>query len=163
MALRAIRLEEDPILRKKSKEITDITDRIKVLLDDMVDTMNDANGVGLAAPQVGILRRAIVVDIGDGPIKMINPEIIGVDGEILDIEGCLSVPGRSGKVNRPKSIEVKYLDLEGNKMDLKAEGLLARVICHEVDHLDGILYIDKMIEEVELEELDEDLDNGDII
>lgn len=165
MALRKIRLEEDPILRKRSREITDINDRIKILLEDMVDTMDDADGVGLAAPQVGILRRAIVVNIGDGPIKMINPEILETEGKVIDVEGCLSVPGRSGTVNRPETIKVKYLDLVGKENNLEAEGLLARVICHEVDHLEGILYIDRMIEEVELEELDEDEDpdNGDII
>ena len=161
MALREIRLEEDPILRKKSKVITEVTDRIKVLLEDMVETMDDANGVGLAAPQVGILRRAIVVDIGEGPIKMINPEILESVGEEIDVEGCLSVPGRSGTVSRPESIKVNYLDIEGKENTLKAEGLLARVICHEVDHLDGILYIDKMIEETEYE--DEETEDGDVI
>lgn len=163
MALREIRLEEDPILRKKSKVITGVTDRIKILLDDMVETMNDANGVGLAAPQVGILRRAVVIDIGEGPIKMINPEILETAGEEIDVEGCLSVPGRSGTVSRPETIKVNYLDIEGKENSLDAEGLLARVICHEVDHLDGILYIDRMIEEVEYEDSDEDLEDGDII
>lgn len=163
MALREIRLEEDPILRKKSREITEITDRIKVLLEDMIETMEDANGVGLAAPQVGILRRAIVLDIGEGPIKMINPEILETEGEEIDVEGCLSVPGRSGTVSRPESIKVNYLDVDGKENTLEAEGLLARVICHEVDHLDGILYIDRMIEEVEYEDSDDDFEDGDII
>ena len=163
MALREIRLEEDPILRKKSREITEVTDRIKVLLEDMVETMNDANGVGLAAPQVGILRRAIVIDIGQGPIKMINPEIQETEGEEIDVEGCLSVPGRSGTVSRPVSVNVNYLDIEGKEKTLEAEGLLARVICHEVDHLDGILYIDRMIEEIEYEDQDEETEDGDIL
>lgn len=163
MALREIRLEEDPILRKKSREITEVTDRIKILLEDMVETMEDANGVGLAAPQVGILRRAIVIDIGEGPIKMINPQILETEGEEIDLEGCLSVPGRSGTVSRPESIKVNYLDIDGKEKTLEAEGLLARVVCHEVDHLDGILYIDRMIEEMEYDDSDDDFDDGDII
>ncbi len=152
MALREIRLDNDPILRKKSKEITEITDRIRILLDDMIDTMNEAEGVGLAAPQVGILRRAVVIDIGEGPIKLINPVILETKGEVIDIEGCLSIPGRSGTVNRPEWVRVKYIDIDGKEKVLEGSGLLARAICHEVDHLDGILYTDKIIEEVEVEE-----------
>ena len=165
MALREIRLEEDPILRKKSRVITEITDRIKVLLEDMVETMEVANGIGLAAPQVGILRRAVVIDIGQGPIKMINPEILETEGEEIDVEGCLSVPGRSGTVSRPVFVKLSYLDIEGKENILDAEGLMARAICHEVDHLDGILYIDRMIEEIEYEDedSDEDTEDGDII
>ncbi len=155
MALREIRLLDDPILRKKSREITEINDRIRILLDDMVETMKEAEGVGLAAPQVGVLRRAVVIDVGDGPIKLINPEILETKGEIIDVEGCLSIPGRSGKVPRPEWVKIKYLDIEGNEKFLEGTGLLARAICHEIDHLDGILYIDKMIEEVTLEEDDE--------
>lgn len=161
MALREVRLEGDPILRKKSKEIREITDRIKVLLEDMVETMNHENGVGLAAPQVGILRRAIVLDIGEGPIKMINPVISSEKGKIIEAEGCLSVPGRSGTVQRPESIRVEYTDIDGKETSIKAEGLMARAICHEVDHLNGILYIDKIIEEIELEDLEDE--TGDII
>lgn len=157
MALREIRLSNDPILRKKSKEITEITDRIKILLDDMIETMNEADGVGLAAPQVGILRRAVVIDIGEGPIKLINPEILEMKGEVIDIEGCLSVPGKSGTVARPELVRIKYIDIDGKEKNLEGRGFLARAICHEIDHLDGILYTDKMIEEVEIE--DEDLDN----
>jgi peptide deformylase len=157
MALREIRLSKDPILRKKSKEITEITDRIKILLDDMIETMNEADGVGLAAPQVGILRRAVVIDVGEGPIKLINPEILEMKGEVIDIEGCLSVPGKSGTVSRPEWVRIKYIDIDGKERNLEGRGFLARAICHEVDHLDGILYTDKMIEEVEIE--DEDLDN----
>lgn len=155
MALRKIRLSDDPILRKKSREITNITDRIKILLEDMIDTMNEAEGIGLAAPQVGVLRRAVVIDIGEGPIKIINPEIIESEGQAIEVEGCLSVPGRSGTVERPERVKIKYLDIEGNKKTLEGTGLMARAICHEIDHLEGILYIDKMIEEVELE-LEED-------
>ncbi len=156
MALREIRLANDPILRKKSREITNITDRIKLLLDDMIDTMNEEAGVGLAAPQVGVLRRAVVIDIGEGPIKFINPEILETEGKIIEAEGCLSVPGRSGTVERPRWVKIKYLDLHGNENIMEATGLMARAICHEIDHLDGILYIDKMIEEIELVEEEDD-------
>ncbi len=155
MALRKVRVSDDPILRKKSKEITNITDRIKILLDDMVDTMNKEEGVGLAAPQIGVLRRAVVIDIGRGPIKIINPEIIETKGEEIDVEGCLSVPGRSGTVKRPEYVKLKYIDINGDEKIIEGKGLMARAICHEVDHLEGILYTDKMIEEVELVEEDE--------
>lgn len=156
MALREIRLDGNPILRKTSKEITEINDRIKVLLDDMVETMIDANGVGLAAPQIGVLRRAIVVDIGDSPIKAINPEIIEQDGEITDLEGCLSVPGYSGTVQRPESIKVKFMDENGDSKVIEAKGLAARIFCHEIDHLDGILYTDKALEVLENKDLEEE-------
>ncbi len=156
MALRKIRLSDDPILRKKSKEIGDVTDRIKVLLDDMVETMNYEDGVGLAAPQIGVLRRVVVIDIGEGPIKIINPIIVEQEGEKIDIEGCLSVPGRSGTVKRPERVKIKYKDINGHDKLLEGTGLLARAICHEIDHLEGILYIDKIIEEIEIEEDEED-------
>jgi len=159
MALREIRFSEDPVLRKKSKQVTEVTERIKVLLEDMVDTMNKAEGVGLAAPQVGVLRRAVVIDVGEGPIKLLNPEILEMKGEAIDIEGCLSVPGRSGTVNRPEWVKIKYMDIDGNERNLEGEGLLARAICHEIDHLEGVLYIDKIIEEIELE--DEELSEED--
>lgn len=146
MALREIRLDGDPILRKKSREVTEITDRIKALLEDMVETMYHAEGVGLAAPQVGILRRIIVIDIGEGPMKIINPEIIEEDGEVVGIEGCLSIPSISGDVPRPNKIKVKYIDVEGKEQTIDAEGPLARVFCHEIDHLDGILYTDRALE-----------------
>lgn len=152
MALREIRISKDPILRKKSKEIKEISNRIKILLDDMIDTMNIAEGVGLAAPQIGVLRRVIVIDIGEGPIKIINPEILEMEGEVIDVEGCLSVPGRSGSVARPEKVKIKYLDIDGNENILEGTGLLARAICHEIDHLEGILYIDKMIEEFKYED-----------
>lgn len=155
MALREIRFSEDPILRKKSKKITEVTERIKILLEDMVETMNNAEGVGLAAPQIGILRRAVVIDIGEGPIKLINPEILEMDGEVIDVEGCLSVPGRSGTVNRPEWVKIRYMDIEGEEKTLEGTGLMAKAICHEIDHLEGILYIDKMIEEIDLEEDEE--------
>jgi peptide deformylase len=158
MAIREIRLEEDPILRKKSKKIDEITERIQILLEDMVETMDYADGVGLAAPQVGVLRRAIVIDIGDGPMKIMNPEILEINGEAIDVEGCLSIPGRSGTVKRPEWIKIKYLDIDGKEQILEGEGLFARALCHEIDHLEGILYTDKIIDEVELEDLDEDND-----
>lgn len=156
MALRKIRLSDDPILRKKSKEIGEVTDRIKILLDDMVETMKDEEGVGLAAPQVGVLRRAIVIDIGEGPVKIINPVIVDQEGEEIDVEGCLSVPGRSGTVKRPERIKISYKDVDGEEQVIEGTGLLARAICHEIDHLEGILYIDKMIEEIEIVEDEED-------
>ena len=158
MALREIRLDGDPILRKTSKEIKVIDDRIQTLLDDMVDTMIYANGVGLAAPQVGVLRRVIVIDIGLGPMKIINPEIIESSGEIVDVEGCLSVPNFTGTVERPEAIKVKYLDENGDERLIEANGFLARVFCHEIDHLNGVLYTDKVIEQFEVSE-DEDEDD----
>ncbi|WFA09816.1 peptide deformylase [Tissierella sp. Yu-01] len=146
MALREIRLDGDPLLRKKSKEITEINDRIKVLLEDMVETMREANGIGLAAPQVGILRRAVVIDVGEGVLKLINPEIIENSGSIVDLEGCLSIPNLSGKVERPEKVKVRFLDENGKTRTIEAAGYLARAFCHEIDHLDGILYTDKAIE-----------------
>ncbi len=148
MAIRQIRYYGDPLLRKVSREITEIDDRIKTLLEDMLDTMYEEEGVGLAAPQVGVLRRAIVIDIGDGPLKLINPEIIYEEGENIDVEGCLSVPNKAGKVKRPEKVKVKYLDVSGEENIIEGTGLLAKALCHEIDHLEGILFVDKMIEEV---------------
>lgn len=149
MALRNIRIEGDEILRKKSKKVEEINERILTLIDDMKETMYTADGVGLAAPQVGILKRIVVIDVGDGPITLINPEIISEEGKQIDYEGCLSIPGNQGKVERPIKVTVKALNEKGEEIELTGEGLLARCICHEVDHLDGILYIDKVIEEME--------------
>lgn len=146
MALREIRIDEDPILRKMSKEITIINDRIKILLEDMEETMIEANGIGLAAPQIGVLRRVIIIDVGEGIMKIINPEIIEVRGEVIDIEGCLSIPGKSGTVNRPEWVKLKYLNENGEETIIEGTDLLARAICHEVDHLNGILYTDKVID-----------------
>lgn len=143
MAKRIIRTDEDPILRKKSRKVDKIDDKILVLLDDMVETMYDANGVGLAAPQIGILRRIVVIDIGEGPMKLINPEITFTEGEEEDLEGCLSVPGYNGLVKRPEKLICKYTNENNENIELEAEGFLARAICHELDHLDGILYTDK--------------------
>lgn len=152
MALRIIKLDGDPILRKKSRKVEKIDGRILTLLEDMEDTMRDAEGIGLAAPQVGVLRRVVVIDVGEGILKIINPEIEERQGEITDIEGCLSVPGISGTVSRPEKVKLKYINEDNKEMELEAEGLLARAICHEIDHLDGILYTDKVIEYIEDEE-----------
>lgn len=150
MAIRNIRQMGDPILRKVSRDIPEVTDRIRLLLDDMADTMYDSDGVGLAAVQVGILKRAIVIDPRDeeGLIKMVNPVITEKDGEQIGVEGCLSVPNFNGTVKRPEHIKVEYLDEEGNPQELEATGLNAVVICHEVDHLNGVLFVDKYEEEV---------------
>ena len=158
MALREIRTDEDPILRKQSKEITVINDRIKILLGDMEETMIAANGVGLAAPQIGVLRRVVTIDVGEGVMKIINPEILEVKGEVIDIEGCLSILGKSGTVKRPQWVKLKYLNEHGEEIILEGTDLLARAICHEVDHLNGILYTDKVIEYCTDEEDDEDFE-----
>ncbi len=141
--------DDNEFLRKKCREVTVIDDRIKTLLDDMKDTMYEANGVGLAAPQVGILRRIVVIDVGDGLIELINPVIVYKKGEQINPEGCLSVPGRSGTVSRPEKVKVRALNREGKEIMIDGEGLLAIALCHEIDHLDGTLYIDKMIAEIE--------------
>ncbi|MDV3428640.1 MAG: peptide deformylase [Bacillota bacterium] len=146
MALRNIRLEDDEILRKKSRKIEAVNDRIKTLIEDMKETMYSANGVGLAAPQVGILKRLIVVDVGDGPIVLMNPEIIEEEGSETDVEGCLSIPGKEGSVERPSYVKVKGINEDEKEVICSGEGLLARALCHEIDHLDGILFIDKAIE-----------------
>lgn len=144
MALRNIRINGDEILRKKSKEVTVIDNKIKTLLDDMMDTMYENDGVGLAAPQVGILKRVVTIDVDDENIyRMINPKIISSSGEQIDQEGCLSVPELNGDVNRPMNVTAVYTDENGNEVTLEAQGLLARCICHEIDHLDGILFIDR--------------------
>jgi peptide deformylase len=152
MALRNLRLEGDEILRKQSREIKNINERIKILADDMIETMKENDGIGLAAPQVGILKRIIVVDIGQGPLVMVNPDILEKDGEQIINEGCLSVPNKNGNVKRPEKLKVTYTDLEGDKHTIKTEGLLSVVISHEVDHLNGVLFIDKVIEEEETTE-----------
>lgn len=159
MALRIIKLDGDPVLRKKSKHVDKVTDRMRILLDDMVETMIDADGIGLAAPQVGVLRRIVVIDIGEGVIKMANPEILETDGSVVDVEGCLSVPNLSGTVERPETVKVKYVDENNEEKTLEATELLARAICHEIDHLDGILYTDKVIEYVDLNDIEEEEDD----
>lgn len=145
MALRNLRYEGDEILRKKSKEVSVVDDRIRSLLNDMVETMYANDGVGLAAPQVGILKRAVVIDVEDGNVyKMVNPKIISKSGEQVAQEGCLSVPETKGIVRRPMNVTVEYTDENGKQVKLDAEDLLARCICHEIDHLDGILFVDRV-------------------
>lgn len=146
MALREIRKIGDEILRKKSRTVEKIDDRIRILLDDMVETMHHANGVGLAAPQVGILKRVVVIDIGEGEIKLINPEIISSEGSQSDEEGCLSIPDRRGIVERPYKVAVRALNEKGEEITVEGEGFLARALCHEIDHLNGTLFIDRVRE-----------------
>ena len=137
MALRTIRVQGDSVLTKKSRTVDKMTPRIGELITDMLDTMYDAMGVGLAAPQVGILKRIVVIDVGEGPIVLINPEILETSGEQTGDEGCLSVPGMAGQVTRPNYVKVKALDVNMNEQIYEGEGLLARAFCHEIDHLDG--------------------------
>mgnify|MGYP002743310064 CR=1 FL=1 len=140
MAIREVREIGDEILTKPCKEVAKMTFRTKILIEDMLDTMYDAMGVGLAAPQVGILKRIVVIDVGEGPIVLINPEILETSGEQTGDEGCLSVPGMAGKVTRPNYVKVKALDVNMNEQIYEGEGLLARAFCHEIDHLDGKMY-----------------------
>ncbi len=142
MATRVIRVMGDRILNKPCRPIDKMTGKIQDLIDDMIDTMYEENGVGLAAPQVGILKRLVVIDVGDGPIILINPVIIEQSGEQTGQEGCLSVPGKAGIVTRPNVVTVKALDENMEEFTLTGEGLLARAICHECEHLDGILYVE---------------------
>ena len=144
MAQLKIRTEQDPALRKKSREVTEITRRTLTLLDDMLETMRRADGCGLAAPQVGVLRRIVVIEVTPGEVlELINPKIISQSGEMTGIEGCLSVPGKQGIVKRPSYVRVEALDRNGVIQTYEGTELLARCLCHEIDHLDGILYTDK--------------------
>ena len=145
MAIRNIRISTDEVLRKTCKPIKEITPNLLTLLDDMADTMYEANGVGLAAPQVGILKRAVVIDIGEGLVELLNPVILETSGSQTDEEGCLSPPGPSAPVERPYYVKAKAMDREGNEFIIEGEELMARALCHEIDHLDGILYIDKAL------------------
>ena len=145
MAIRTIRISTDEVLRKTCKEVKEITPNLLTLLDDMADTMYDANGVGLAAPQVGILKRVVVIDIGEGLVELINPVILETSGSQTDDEGCLSVPGKYAPVERPNYVKAKAMDRDGNEFIIEGEELMARALCHEIDHLDGILYIDKAL------------------
>ena len=142
MAIREIRIEGDECLRKVCRPVEKFDERLHTLLDDMAETMYEGNGVGLAAPQVGVLRRVVGIDCGDQLYELINPVIIAQAGEIDDAEGCLSSPGEYGMVKRPEKVAVKALDRNGNEYILEGEGLMARAICHECDHLDGRLYKD---------------------
>ena len=153
MAIRNIRKVGDPILRKTSRDVSEVNERIKILLEDMAETMYQADGVGLAAPQVGILKKVIVIDPHDesGLLKLVNPEITERDGEQIGEEGCLSVPNFNATVKRPEHIKVSYMDENGEAKEMEAEGFQAVIICHEVDHLHGKLFIDDYEEEVKYE------------
>ena len=146
--MKIVKLGESDVLRKKAHPVKLIDRRTQALLKDMAETMYAAEGVGLAAPQVGILRRIVVIDVGDGLVELINPEIISAEGAEVGPEGCLSVPGRRCTVERPTRVVVRALDRKGRQIELTAEGFFARAVCHELDHLDGIVYVDKMIEDV---------------
>ena len=158
MALRNIIRLGDEILSKKCREVTEINDRVQQLIDDMLETMYDADGVGLAAPQVGVLRRLFVVDVGDGPMVLINPEIIERSGEQEGSEGCLSVPGKSGTVKRPNYVKIRGTGRDGEPVEYEGEELLARAFCHEYDHLDGVMYTELA---TEMWDLEDEPDNGD--
>lgn len=160
MAVREIREEGDPLLRKKSREIEKIDDRILELLDDMYETLKKSkDGIGIAAPQVGVLKRAIIIDLsdegGEGPYKLINPKIVKAKGEQVCREGCLSVPGVLGDVIRPSEVVVEALNEKGEKVRIKGKEIMAVVLSHEIDHLDGILFIDKATEFYEIEDEEE--------
>lgn len=145
MALRKIIIDGDPVLRKTARPIDHIDDHIHTLLDDMAETMYAADGVGLAAPQVGVRRQVVVIDVGSGLIELINPTIIEENGEQCHAEGCLSVPNKQAYVNRPATVKVQAYNRAGEAIEYSAEGYLAIAMCHEIDHLNGILFTDKMI------------------
>lgn len=151
MALRQVRYKEDDVLYKECKEVKKFDEKLVILLDDMYDTMKKANGVGLAAPQVGILKRAVVIDIGEGRIELINPQIIDESGSQTGTEGCLSFPNVWGEVERPNYVKVKAFDRYGKEFELEGEELLARAICHECDHLDGVVFTSHVIRFVDLD------------
>ena len=161
MAIREIREIGDDILTKQCKDVPRVTLRTKILIQDMLDTMYESNGVGLAAPQVGVLKKIVVIDIGEGPILLINPEIVETSGEQTGEEGCLSVPGKSGMVTRPNYVKVRAFDANMEPFEIEGEGLLARAFCHEIDHLSGKLYVDLVEGELhdvnydEMEEIEE--------
>lgn len=155
MALRKVVYEGDDILRKKAKTVKEFNEKISELVDDMFETMKEYDGVGLAAPQVGMLKRIVVIDVGNEEepqrIELINPEIVETSGEIEGDEGCLSLPGKTGIVKRPEKVKVKAFDRNGKEIIVEGEGLLARALCHELDHLEGILYTDLATEVTEIE------------
>ncbi len=154
MGLRKILTDKDPALHKVCRPVTDFDKKLHKLLDDMRETLIDSNGVGLAAPQVGILRRVVLVDVGEEILELINPELLATDGEQEGAEGCLSVPGKYGLVKRPYWAKVRAQDRNGNWFEVEGEELIARCFCHEIDHLDGILYtqvMDRFLTEKELE------------
>ncbi len=155
MALRNILVEGEPVLAKKAKEVKEINDHVREIIDDMVETMRNANGVGLAAPQVGILRRIVVIEAGDQLFELVNPVIVEQEGDQFEEEACLSVPDLAGKVHRPARVKVQALDRNGELKTYEGTELLARAFCHELDHLDGILYNSKA-EEIRRTDLDEE-------
>ena len=156
MALRNIREIGDEILTKQCKDVKEMTPRTRMLIEDMLDTMYEANGVGLAAPQVGILKRIVVIDVtGEDPYVLINPEIVETSGEQVGQEGCLSVPGKSGQVTRPNYVKAKALDVNMQPFELEGTELLARAICHELEHLDGHLYVEKVEGELQIVNYDD--------
>lgn len=159
MALRQIRIMGDKVLEKKCREVTEVTPRIRELIQDMLDTMYNAEGVGLAAPQVGILRRIVVIDVGEGPLVMINPEIVETSGSQTGSEGCLSLPGQAGIVTRPNYVKVRAKNENMEEFEVEGTEMLARAICHECDHLDGIMYVSKV--EGQLYDTDPDLIDDD--
>ncbi|MFV0519876.1 MAG: peptide deformylase [Lachnospirales bacterium] len=154
MAIREMRINGDPILRKTSKTITEFNEKLHTLIDDMRETMHKYEGVGIAAVQVGELKRVFLIEIGEEYIEFVNPEIIKSEGASIASEGCLSVPGESGYVERPEYVTIKAFDRFGNEFVKEGEGFMAVAMCHENDHLDGIIYIDKVIPEDELEEIE---------
>ena len=156
MALRTIRVQGDSVLTKKSRTADKMTPRIGELITDMLDTMYDAMGVGLAAPQVGILKRIVVIDVGEGPIVLINPEILETSGEQTGQEGCLSVPNKVGIVTRPNYAKVKAYDENMQEYIIEGTELLARCLCHEIDHLDGVMYVDKATEMMQIDKEDDE-------
>ena len=154
MALRNIIKFGDERLRKKCREVTDFNDKLWVLLDDMYETMKSADGVGLAAPQIGILRRVVVIDVGEGPIELVNPVIVSMKGKQREVEGCLSAPNQWGYVKRPARVKVKALNRYGKEITVEGTELLARALCHEIDHLNGIIFTDLADEMVDPQEKD---------
>ncbi|CUX39192.1 peptide deformylase [Clostridium sp. C105KSO13] len=158
MAIREVREIGDEILTKKSKEVTKMTLRTKILINDMLDTLYEKRGVGLAAPQVGVLKRIVVIDVGEGPIVLVNPEILETSGEQTGEEGCLSVPGKWGIVTRPNYVKVRAMNEDMEEFEIEGEGLLARAFCHETDHLNGEMYVDRVedgLHDVQYEEDEE--------
>ena len=145
--LRIIELGEDDVLRKRCAKVAAFDGTLEKLLDDMADTMADGDGAGLAAPQVGVSLCACVIDAGEGVIELVNPEIISTEGQVTAIEACLSVPGRAGRVVRPEKVTVRAQDRNGEYFEIHGEGMLAVCLCHEIDHLDGVMYVDRMIED----------------
>lgn len=156
MALRKIRTEGDPVLTKVSRPVTEMTPKLRTLIFDMLDTMYEEMGVGLAAPQVGILKRVVTIDVGDGPMVLINPEILETSGEQTGDEGCLSVPGMAGQVTRPNYVKVKALNENMEEVVYEGTELLARAFCHEIDHLDGKMYTELVEGELHRTTYDED-------